>query len=224
MTYKAIIFDLDGTLLNTLEDLGNAMNRTLKQEGFPVHAIDAYRYFVGNGAVMLVKRALPETHRDDETIQRCLTLFRKDYRQHWNIKTRPYSGIPAMLDALTARDMKMAVLSNKPDADTKRCVDELLPNWSFELVLGQRKGIPLKPDPTGALEIARYVQLSPSDILYLGDTSVDMQTAIAARMFPAGALWGFRPREELQQSGAQALLQQPMDILAVLNAASATPQ
>jgi phosphoglycolate phosphatase len=211
MTYKAIIFDLDGTLLNTLEDLGNAMNRVLAQEGFPQHPVDAYRYFVGDGATMLITRTLPSENRDDDTIQRCLEAFREEYSQSWNIKTKPYDGIPEMLDSVAAHGLKMAILTNKPHDFTKLCVVELLPNWNFDIVLGQRDGLPRKPDPAGALEIAEFFQIPPSEILYLGDTAVDMQTAIAAQMFPVGALWGFRTREELQKNGAKVLLQQPID-------------
>ena len=216
MTYKAVIFDLDGTLLDTLEDLGNTMNRVLAQEGFPQHPVDAYRYFVGDGATMLITRTLPPENRDDDTIQRCLEAFREEYSQSWNINTKPYDGIPEMLDSVTAHGLKMAILTNKPHNFTKLCVAELLPNWNFEIVLGQRDSLPRKPDPAGALEITEFFQIPPSEILYLGDTAVDMQTAIAAQMFPVGALWGFRTREELQKNGAQVLLKQPMEILRLL--------
>ncbi len=218
MKYRAVIFDLDGTLLNTLDDLGNAMNRTLEQEGFPTHPIDAYRYFVGNGARKLITRTLPKAHLDQETVDRCFTSFQADYDGHWDVDTRPYDNIPAMLDALTARGLKLAILSNKPDAAAKRCVAELLPDWRFAVVLGQRDGVPHKPDPIGAHEIAAHLHLSAADCLYVGDTSVDMQTAIAARMFAVGVLWGFRPRQELEENGAQALLTHPLDILKLLDA------
>jgi phosphoglycolate phosphatase len=216
MAYQAIIFDLDGTLLDTLEDLGNAMNRVLTHEGFPIHPIDAYRYFIGDGAKMLVHRALPAEHWDQDTMQRCLKMFLAEYEQYWKVNTKPYEGIADMLHALSVRQVKMAVLSNKPDDFTQRCVSELLPDWTFAMVLGQRDGFPKKPDPTGALTIADHLQISPAEILYLGDTAVDMQTAIAARMFPVGVLWGFRPLEELQASGAKMLLHHPMDIMPLL--------
>ncbi len=222
MAYKALIFDLDGTLLDTLEDLGNAMNRVLVKKGFPTHSLDAYRYFVGDGITMLVTRTLPPEDRDNETTHYCLEAFREDYSQNWNIKTKPYDGIPEMLDAVAARGLKMAILSNKPDDFTKRCVAELLPNWDFDLVLGQRKGVPQKPDPAGALEIAAHFQVPISQILYLGDTAVDMQTAIAAQMLPVGALWGFRPLEELQKSGARAFLKQPIEILTLIDGSQPT--
>ncbi|GAK55487.1 putative phosphoglycolate phosphatase, bacterial [Candidatus Vecturithrix granuli] len=216
MQYKAILFDLDGTLLDTLADLGNSMNRVLRSQGFPEHPLDAYRYFVGNGIRMLVTRTLPETVRDEKTLKRCLSLFLQEYDQHWKDETRPYDGVPEMLDALQTRGLKLAVFSNKPHDFTLLCVQELLSQWRFHAIAGQRETIPPKPDPGGALEIARTLNLSPSEFLYLGDTGTDMQTAVAAGMFPVGALWGFRPREELVEHGAQTLLEHPIDILELL--------
>ena len=217
MQFKAIVFDLDGTLLNTLEDLGNCVNRVLKKNGFPVHAIDAYRHLVGDGVPMLITRALPEDRRSEDIIHACAQEFREDYRQNWNVKTRPYDGIAEMLDALTAHGLKMTILSNKPDFYTKQCVTALLPKWAFEAVLGQRDSVPQKPDPAGAMEIADYLKISPEYFLYLGDTAVDMKTATAAGMYPVGALWGFRSKEELQENGAQILIKKPQEILNFLD-------
>jgi phosphoglycolate phosphatase len=220
MTYKAVIFDLDGTLLDTLEDLGNAVNRVLTAKGFPAHKIDAYRYFIGDGEAMLITRALPEEKRSDELVSICLEEYRQDYSRNWNVNTRPYDGVAEMLDALVAHGFKLAILSNKPHEFTKLCVSGLLSNWTFDAVFGQREPIPRKPDPAGALKIAGDLKTSPSGFLYLGDTAVDMKTAIAANMFPVGVLWGFRSAEELQQSGAQILLKRPMDIMNILNTKS----
>ncbi len=216
MRYKAVLFDLDGTLLDTLEDLGNAVNRVLARKGFPTHELDSYRYSVGDGAAMLVKRALPKEKRTDNIVHSCLEAFLEDYGQNWNVKTKPYDGIPAMLDALTSREIKMTVLSNKPHEFTKRCVEHLLPNWNFDVVFGKRDVVPGKPDPTGALEIAECLNIPPSEFLYLGDTAVDMKTSTAAGMFPVGALWGFRPAKELQDNGAQVLIARPLEILNLL--------
>ena len=216
MAYKAVLFDLDGTLLDTLEDLANSSNRILKALGFPIHPIDAYRYFVGDGAKMLMTRILPENQRNKQMIERGLNLFREDYGQHWDINTRPYDGVPEMLDALQTQGLKLAVLTNKPHEFAVHCVASLLPTWHFERVFGQRDGVPRKPDPAGAIEIAEQLHLAPSEFLYLGDTANDMQTAVAAGMFPVGVLWGFRPREELQENGAQELLERPLDILKLL--------
>lgn len=216
MQYKAVLFDLDGTLLDTLADLGNSMNRVLAAQGFPTHPLDAYRYFVGNGVRVLVTRTLPETERDEKMLKRCLSLFLEEYDQHWQDETRPYNGVPEMLDALRARGLKLAVFSNKPHDFTLLCVQKLLSQWQFHAIVGQRETTAPKPDPAGALEIARVLNLSPSEFLYLGDTGTDMQTAAAAGMFSVGALWGFRPREELVEHGAQVLLEHPIHILELL--------
>jgi phosphoglycolate phosphatase len=214
--YKALLFDLDGTLLDTLEDLGNAVNRVLAKRGFPTHNLDAYRYFVGDGETMLFIRSLPEENRNDDTLRACLEAFRADYGRSWNVKTRAYDGVPEMLDALTAHGLKMAVLSNKHDDFTKQCVTELLPHWTFDVVLGQRDGVPPKPYPTSALHVAQRMNLVPGDFLYLGDSAVDMKTAVASGMFPVGALWGFRSAKELKEGGARILIKRPLEILNVL--------
>lgn len=216
MFYQAVIFDLDGTLLDTLEDLGDAVNRVLSARRLPVHPIDAYRFFVGDGVAKLIERALPEDKRDAETVRSCLEAFRADYDRHWNVKTRPYNGVGALLDELTARPLKRAILSNKPHEFTELCVREFLPKWSFDAVIGQREGVPMKPDPAGALEITHTLGIPPAAFLYLGDTAVDIKTAIAAGMTPVGALWGFRPEEELRESGAKILIEQPLEVLGLL--------
>ena len=214
--YKAIILDLDGTLLNTLDDLAGSHNRVLVRHGFPTHPVDAYRYFVGDGAAKCMTRALPEDSRDGETVRLCLAECRADYARNWNIETRPYEGIAEMLDTLSARGIKLAVVSNKPQADTDRCMAEFLSSWRFEMVLGQRESLPPKPDPTGALEVATKLAVAPEKFLFLGDTSVDMQTAVSAGMFPVGALWGFRTVEELRESGAGEVIERPIDLVALL--------
>ena len=216
MPYKAILFDLDGTLLNTLDDLGDAANRVLAAKGFPTHTLDEYRYFIGDGTAMLITRALPKEQRSDDTIRACLQAFRQDYARNWKAKTRPYDGVTEMLEELAARGLKMAVLSNKSHEFTKRCVADLLPEWTFDVVLGQREAFPLKPDPAGALEVAKRLNIPPPEFLYLGDSAVDMKTAIAAGMFPVGVLWGFRPAQELEKNGAQALIERPSEVLNLL--------
>lgn len=216
MPYKAILFDLDGTLLNTLDDLGDAANRVLAAKGFPTHTLDEYRYFIGDGTAMLITRALPEEQRSDDTIRACLEAFRQDYARNWKAKTKPYDGVTEMLEELAARGLKMAVLSNKSHEFTKRCVADLLPEWTFDVVLGQRSSVPLKPDPAGALEVAKRLNIPPPEFLYLGDSAVDMKTAIAAGMFPVGVLWGFRPAQELRENGAQALIERPSEVLNLL--------
>lgn len=216
MPFKAVLFDLDGTLINSLEAIGDAVNRTLAKEGFPVHELDAYRFFVGDGFRMLISRALPEGRRTPENITRCLEMFKVDYEKNWRRKSRLYPQIPQMLDALVDRGVKLAILSNKAHDFTKAHVRALLSSWPFHAVLGLREGMPPKPDPAGALEIARRLRVPPSQVLFLGDSAVDMKTAVAARMFPAGAGWGFRPAQELQEAGCRAWIQHPMALLELL--------
>ena len=216
MQYKAVLFDLDGTLLDTLEDLATAANRALAAREFPVHPVDAYRYFVGDGLSILVERILPASQRTPEMVQKMVTAFQQEYVQNWNDRSAPYPGIAEMLDALTLEGVRMAVLSNKPDDFTRLCVKSLLPKWSFDPLLGQRPGVAKKPDPAAALEVAHSLHLSPKQILYVGDTSVDMQTARAAGMDAVGVLWGFRDKQELQQSGALHLIDTPAELLPIL--------
>ena len=211
--YSAVIFDLDGTILDTLQDLGDAVNRVLAERGFPTHPMDAYRYFVGDGSAVLVERAVPERVRGTEGYRECLAAFMADYDQSWKVKTRLYDGVPEMLDALTARGIDMAILSNKSHHFTVTCVQELLPKWRFKAVFGLRDDVPRKPDPAGALEIANLLGTEPDRIIYLGDTAIDMQTAVSAGMFPVGALWGFRTRKELEENGAAALIHHPEELL-----------
>ena len=211
--YKAVVFDLDGTLLDTLEDLGDAVNRVLAERGFPTHPMDAYRYFVGDGSAILVERALPESVRGTDVYRECLAAFMADYDKSWKVKTRLYDGVSEMLDALTARSIDMAILSNKSHGFTVNCVQDLLPKWRFAAVFGLRDDVPRKPDPAGALEIAELLKLAPEQIIYLGDTAIDMQTAVSAGMFAVGALWGFRTGEEMLKNGAAALIEHPSDLL-----------
>lgn len=213
---RAVLFDLDGTLLDTLEDLADSVNAVLRRSGFPVHPVEAYRYFVGDGARVLMARVLPEANRDDATIARCLEGFVAEYANHWNIKTRPYPGIDALLDGLDRRGVRKAVLSNKPHDATVRCVRELLIEWEFDVVLGQQEGRPRKPEPEGALLVARELGVQPEEVLYLGDTATDMHTAVAAGMIPVGALWGFRTEDELVGSGARMLAGSPVEVLTLL--------
>ena len=213
MRFAAAIFDLDGTLLDTLADLADSTNAALTTAGHPPHPTDAYRYFVGNGIANLVRCALPATARDDASVARTKAELEAEYSQRWRAKTQPYAGVPELLDALSVRGIPMAILSNKPQAFTRLAVDALLPRWSFYPVCGAQPDVPRKPDPAAALHIASTLGLSPEDCLYLGDTDTDMQTATRAGMYALGATWGFRSADELSQSGARALLAEPLDLL-----------
>ena len=221
--FATVIFDLDGTLLDTLEDLADSVNTVLAERGWPPHAVDAYRYFVGDGAATLMHRVLPVDRRTPEEESLCLGRFRAVYAQKWNIKTRPYPGIVEMLAALAAGEVRMAVLSNKPHDATEQCVLELLKGIRFDVIQGQDAMIPKKPAPDGALRIARTFGVEPRDILYLGDTATDMQTAVHAGMIPIGALWGFRTAQELQEHGARRLIRHPGELLPLLDDRTLAP-
>ena len=211
--YKAVVFDLDGTLLDTLEDLADSMNTVLKNAGFPAHPVSSYKYFVGEGMDVLVRKSLPPDAGDPETRLICLRSLREEYKKNWKKKTKPYQGIPELLTRLAARKIPMAILSNKPRHFTELTVKELLGNWRFEIILGAREGIPNKPAPDSALEIAEKLGLKPEECLFLGDTSIDMKTAAASGMYPVGALWGFRDEKELIESGAVQIVKKPEDIV-----------
>jgi phosphoglycolate phosphatase len=216
MPFSAILFDLDGTLLDTLVDIAHAANQVLIDQGYSAHPLDDYRYFVGEGVRILFRRALPESARTEDVVEACSAAFRDTYSRLWNVHTRPYAGVKELLAALRNFDLSQAVLSNKPDLFTKRCVAAHFPKDTFQVVLGQREGVPQKPDPAGAREIAEQLSIPADRFLFLGDTAVDMQTARSAGMVPVGALWGFRPREELEAGGAERLIRQPADLLDLL--------
>ena len=214
MTYSAVLFDLDGTLLDTLADLGDSMNAVLVGLGYPAHELDAYRYFVGDGVENLVRRTLPENVRADAALVRSVVArMRAEYSRRWKDKTRLYDGIPELLDGLLSKGIRLAILSNKPHTAVLEVVDHFFGKWHFDAALGARPDVPIKPDAGAALEVARTMALSPAAFLYLGDTNTDMITAAAAGMFPVGALWGFRTEEELRASGALALAAHPRQVL-----------
>ncbi|MEJ2429320.1 MAG: HAD family hydrolase [Deltaproteobacteria bacterium] len=216
MKFKAVLFDLDGTLLDTIGDLTDSMNIALNHLGFPGHNAGACKMFVGDGVEMFAFRALPENDRHQAMVKKCASLMRQEYKKRWAKKTRPYEGIPELLNELTNRNLKMSILSNKPDDATKEMVTEILSKWSFHPVAGAQVSVPKKPDPTLAIQISQELQVSPERFLYLGDTGTDMRTARGAGMFAVGVLWGFRSAEELEHAGARVLVKHPRDVLALL--------
>lgn len=214
MTIQAVLFDLDGTLLNTLEDIADSMNRALSENGLPEHPLNAYRYFVGDGVKTLAKRATGFKEDMVPTVQKA---YQSHYAAGCRNKTRPYEGVVKMLAVLMQRGLKLCVFSNKPHPDTLNVMAYYFPDMRFDLVRGQKENVPVKPDPTGAFEIARELDIPPENFLYVGDTGVDMACANAAGMIPVGALWGFRPREELIEHHARHLIEKPEELLALLD-------
>ena len=211
---RAVVFDVDGTLLDTLADIGNAMNAALAQHGFPGHSPEAYRGFIGRGLEQLVATALPEPARGQKDA--VVATFRQVYAENLAVETKLYPGIAALLDALAKRELPLAILSNKPDGSTRQLAHTLLGRWRFADVRGERPGVPRKPSPQAALDLSRGLGVPPGDCLFVGDSGVDMETAKGAGMVPVGVLWGFRGREELLTSGARHLLTTPEELLPLL--------
>jgi phosphoglycolate phosphatase len=211
--FRGVIFDLDGTLLNTLDDLADSMNAVLAKNRLPVHPAPAYRQFVGDGIEMLVRRALPADVADENEFSRFVKAMKEEYACRWALKTRPYPGIAEMLDAFATAGFEMAVLSNKPDDASRHIVETFLSDVPFRCVLGAFPERPKKPDPGAALEIADRLRLPPAQFIFIGDTSIDMRTARAAGMFPLGVLWGFRGAQELIAAGAELLVNKPTGLI-----------
>ena len=213
---KVIIFDLDGTLLDTLEDIAISANFALTSLGFQAQESEKYRYFVGEGVFKLFENIFASDPQNKETIQKAVALFESHYAKQFNQNTKLYDGISKMLTFLQKRGFKMAILSNKPDSFTKLCAIKYLREWKFDVVYGAREGVPRKPHPKGALEISELLHVKPEECYYLGDTMIDMQTANGAGMIALGALWGFREEAELREHGAKHLVKTPSEVIKLL--------
>lgn len=210
---KALVFDLDGTLVDSLADIASAMNAALVEHGLPTHGLPAYRRFVGEGVEVLTAHAVaPHQQWHGAVLQRYRTL----YAQGLPGTTRPFPGIVDLLLALQSRGVGLAVLSNKPDASTRHLVAQLFPQVSWAGVAGQKADVPRKPDPTAALDLARTLGVAPHECGFVGDSAIDMRTAGAAGMRGIGVTWGFRDRAELEQHGAHAIVDTPAQVLALL--------
>lgn len=216
MSFAAVLFDLDGTLLDTYEDIADSLNAVLADVGRPLVPAELVKQYIGDGVEMLLRRALgPDSSA--ETVAACAAQFREAYAQRWACKTRPYDGVVELIGSLAQRGIRIGVLSNKPDQFTRSCVARFLPEDAFAAVAGAQPGIPRKPDPAGARRVAEQLGAEPVQILYLGDTATDMQTAVAAGMYAVGATWGYRSAAELQAHGAAALIAQPQELLSLLD-------
>ncbi len=213
---RAVLFDLDGTLTNTLDDLAASVNFALSTHGFPVHEVPAYRYFVGNGAAVMIRRALPESARDEETVSRLLETFMAHYSVHSQDKTGPYDGVEALVAALRQKGYRTAVVTNKPDSAAQDIVASMFPGL-FDAVIGQREGVPTKPDPAMPRLAMAALRVAPEECVFLGDSNVDILTGAGCGAFPVGVLWGFRDREELMEAGARELIARPDELWRVLD-------
>lgn len=212
---RLVIFDLDGTLLNTIADLANSTNHALKQCGFPQHKVSEYPFFVGNGINKLFERALPENERTEANILKVRKEFMPHYDQHNADYSTPYPGIPELLEELQERGVMIAVASNKYQAATQKLVEHYFPNIHFIAVLGQREGINVKPDPTIVNDILAIAKVDKEYVLYVGDSGVDMQTANNSGVTSAGVTWGFRPLAELEAFNPAYIVNRAEDILSI---------
>ena len=216
MNFKGVIFDLDGTLVDSIEDIADAMNEMLRCNGYATHDVSVYKLFVGSGIRNLVYRALPAYARKEDIVNRCFTEMMALYRNNFVDKSELYPGIAEMLDRFVQRGIKMSILSNKADEFVSKVVDVLLPNWNFESVMGLTSEDDKKPNPKYALQMAQQMGFKPSEMVFMGDSSVDMKTAVNAGMIPVGVLWGFRSKDELVENGAKYILEKPSDFFKVL--------
>ena len=210
---KLVIFDLDGTLLDTIADLAESANYALKQLGYPTHPVDVIRTFVGNGINKLLERALPIHEQTEENVIRMRSHFVPYYDVHNADLSNPYPGIVSLLEDLQAKGIQIAVASNKYQEATVKLVKQYFPDIDFIEILGQREGINVKPDPTIVFDILQKADVSKEDILYVGDSGVDMQTAINAGVDAVGVTWGFRPRAELESFQPMGLIDKAEELL-----------
>lgn len=211
----AVIFDLDGTLLNTLGDLRAATNHALEVRGLPPHSMEEIRQFIGNGIRLLICRAMPEGTPEAE-IDAALDDFKAYYAAHIHDRTVPYDGIPQLLTALKKRGIKVAVLSNKIDSASQQLIEYFFPGKT-DVVFGEHVGVPRKPDPTSCRMVMQQLGVQPEQVLYVGDSGTDMQTAKNAGLYAVGVTWGFRSKEVLLEYGADVLVHRPEQILQILD-------
>lgn len=216
-TVSAFLFDLDGTLLDTIADLAASTNFALSQVGLPTHPIEPYNTFVGDGVDKLVQRVLPAEYRGEQAMHdRVKTLMKTHYSGHWMDATVPYPGINELLAALPGLGRPFGILSNKPHAFTVDVIAHFFPDVPWAQVWGHKESYALKPSPESAIAIAQEMAVSPESVAFVGDTKTDMGTAVNAGMFPIGVTWGFRDRAELEESGARIILDHPSELLAAL--------
>ncbi|MDR2665063.1 MAG: HAD family hydrolase [Oscillospiraceae bacterium] len=208
---RAVIFDLDGTLLDSLYDVGNSMNKVLAAHGYPEHELDEYRFFMGQGAYILAAKALPEGV-GDSVIRYVAEEYNRVYATRPVDNTAPYRGVPEALRDVCGMGIPICVLSNKADAQVGPMVRGYFPEIAFAMLRGQRGLIPTKPDPACALEFAALTGFLPGDIAFVGDTGVDMETSVNAGMYGVGVLWGLRDAEELLRGGARRLIGDPLQL------------
>ena len=213
---QLVIFDLDGTLLNTISDLGEAANYALEQFGFPTHSLASYPFYVGNGVMKLLERVVPDDARDQRTLEQLRAKFVEYYDEHNTIHSEPYPGIHELLESLQKMGVKLAVASNKYKSAVVALVHHFFPDIEWSAIEGQKDDVPVKPDPSIVFEILGNVPTPKADVLYVGDSGVDMETARRACVESVGVTWGFRSSKELREYFADHIVNRPVEILGLL--------
>ena len=206
---------MDGTLVNSLEDIADAMNNVLVHLDYPIHSYETYQYFIGSGLRNLVGKSLPESSADEKHIDYCYDLMIEQYRAICTRKTKPYEGIVVLLDYLISCNIRLSVFSNKSDELTKKITTDLFAGY-FDPIIGLSKEALKKPNPAEAIAISQSLGLPTEEIIFVGDSGIDMQTAVNANMLPVGVSWGYRPEEDLISNGAKHILSTPLDLIRIL--------
>ena len=212
---KAVLFDLDGTLADSLIDLADGVNRAISSKGFPTHNVEAFKYFVGDGIPKMIERALPEDHRDEDTVNEIKDIFLPYYAVHYADNTYAYSGMPELVNTLKTQGFIVAVVTNKEQHMANEVVTSLYGDI-FDLIFGKRDGIPAKPDPTAALMAMEELGVKPQECVFIGDSGMDVATAVNSGAVPVGELWGFRKEDELLANGAKYIIKKPEELLEII--------
>ena len=212
---KAVLFDLDGTLADSLLDLSIATNYAMGKFGFPPRKTENFKYYAGDGMPKMINRALPENNNSDKLVADIMPVFLKYYGEHYCDNTNAYEGVIELIDSLKSKELLLAVVTNKDEAMAKKVVIKLYGN-RFDLILGKRDGIPLKPDPTAALMAMDALGVAPQECVFMGDSRMDVMTGANSGAYPVGVLWGFRKREELIEGGAKSIIEKPQELLAII--------
>ncbi len=212
---KAVLFDLDGTINNTVNDIAASGNYALSKHGFPTHPADSFKLFAGSGTYIMLQRAMPEEHKNDGSVELIIDDYLEHYSVHSMDTTAPYEGIRELIDEVKARGYKMAVVTNKPDAVAKQLLADMFPD-KFDVVIGQIDGMPVKPNPAMPLLAMDELGVKPDECVFVGDSGVDIMTGKNSGAYPIGVLWGFRGREELLECGAKELIEKPCELLDIL--------
>jgi phosphoglycolate phosphatase len=215
LNIKSVIFDLDGTLIDSIQDIADCTNRMLKNNGFDTHPLESYVKWIGNGARILIEKAVP-TDTESKIIDKLLSDYIELYTVNYNIKTCVYEGLEDVLNFLEKQKLSISIFTNKPHAETQKIAAFYLNKWDFKFIYGQRNNVPKKPDPKVALEIANELNIQPSEIVFIGDSSTDIKTAKAADMIPVGVTWGYGTKESMQDAGCKIFAHNPTELIEIV--------